>query len=87
MKLNKVLEVFQTDQQKLLKLLEDEDIEGIEELLLEEEFQIDQPLSMIYPITALDYAASMVSLFFLFLLREIKFTNFREVKNIVLRED
>lgn len=58
-RLKKVLKVFQTNQQKLLKLLEDEDIDGLEELLLNEKVQINEPLSRIYPITALDYAASM----------------------------
>eukprot|EP00111_Clytia_hemisphaerica_P017121 TCONS_00050694-protein len=57
--LEKVLHSLQSNQQKLLKVLENEDVEGLVELLHNEQILIDERLSNIYPITALDYAASL----------------------------
>ena len=68
--LEKVLHSLQSNQQKLLKVLENEDVEGLVELLQNEQILIDERLSNIYPITALDYAASLVS-FSLFYRKEL----------------
>lgn len=88
--LERVRRQLQSNQQKLLHVLETEDVDALQELLshnpgdggqggIKSEdggvgnklcgVQLNEKLSSIYPITALDYAASMVSFlnFFVFI--------------------
>ena len=59
-RLERVIQSLRSNQQRLLKILYDEDDQGLYLFLRDNDAKLNDPLSKSIPITALNFAASMV---------------------------